>query len=85
MNKVVFHKDAQKFLEKISYEDFRQVVRKLEILQKDPFNKQLKIKKLVDSKLSFRLRIGKIRVIYELHLKKKVIFIRDIDFRGNVY
>lgn len=84
MNKVVFHPEAKKFLRKISKKDLRQIVNKLELLQKNPFSNRLDIKRLA-TKNSYRLRVGTIRVIYELHLKQKIIYIRNIDFRGGVY
>jgi len=85
MVKVVFHPDTIKFLKIITRKDFQQVIKKIERLEKNPFDKQLDIKKLATAKNSYRLRIGKIRVVYEPYLADDIIYIRDIDFRGNVY
>lgn len=85
MINVVFHPDTKKFLKKITRKDFQQVIKKIKQLQRNPFDKQLNIRKFATVRNSYRLRIGKIRVIYELDLTNNILYIRDIDFRGNVY
>jgi len=44
------------------------------------------VKKL-SGKLSghFRMRIGKVRVIFKIDLKRKIIFVKNADFRGKIY
>ena len=86
MYKVKLHKKSQKFLEKINKNDAIRIIRKLEILSKNPLSKNLDIKKLEGCfPDSYRLRVGEIRVIYEIINDLEVIYIHDIDFRGNIY
>lgn len=85
MINVVFHPDTKKFLKKITHKNFQQIIKKIKQLQKNPFDKQLDIKKLATMGNSYRLRIGKIRVIYELDLSNNTLYIWDIDFRGSIY
>jgi Cytotoxic translational repressor of toxin-antitoxin stability system len=84
MIKIVFHPQTKKFLKKITRQDLIQVIKKIDQLQKNTFDKQLDIKKLTTKGNSYRLRIGKIRVIYEVDFKKNILYIYDIDFRGNI-
>ena len=34
---------------------------------------------------TYRIRIGKVRIIYKIDFKKKVIEILDADYRGRIY
>ncbi len=49
-------------------------------------NGQVDIKKL-SGKLTghFRVRIGKVRVIFKINPEERTIFVKKADFRGNVY
>jgi len=85
MINVVFRSDTKKFLSKITRKDFQQVIKKIKQLQQNPFDKQLNIKKLATVRNTYRLRIGKIRVIYELDLTNNILYIQNVDFRGNIY
>lgn len=33
----------------------------------------------------FRMRIGKVRVIFKIDPERKVVFVKKADFRGNIY
>jgi len=33
----------------------------------------------------FRMRIGKVRVIFKIDLERKIVFVKRADFRGDVY
>lgn len=85
MYKLLFHPQSVKRLNKIHSIDKKRVLRKIDKLAKNPKDKSLDIKKLVNTKASFRLRIGNLRVIYELDSKSMTIYIWEIDYRGNVY
>jgi mRNA interferase RelE/StbE len=43
------------------------------------------VKKLAGTENAFRIRIGKIRIVYTILWKDKVILISRIGFRGRVY
>lgn len=53
----------------------------LKKLQDDPFAKNLDVKKLVGTSKSYRLRVGEVRIIYEVDTRAKQIYVTDIDFR----
>lgn len=70
-----------KFINSLSTKTKSQLKAKLTLLRKDPFNMP-GVKKLEGSD-AYRLRMGKIRIIYVI-IKSEVIII-DIDYRGNIY
>ena len=80
-----YHPNCLKRLKKIPASDREKVLLKIKQLAKDPFSGNLDIKKLATTKNSFRLRVGDMRVIYELETKKKIIWVWEIDYRGKVY
>jgi len=80
-----YHPNCFKKLKKIPASDGEKVLLKIKQLAKNPFSRNLDIRKLANTKNSFRLRIGDLRVIYELEDKKKIIWIWEIDYRGKVY
>lgn len=85
MYRVYFRKRALKSLtKKISSADRKTILKKIEILAKNPYNQALNVKKLVFFKnleKAYRLRIGNLRIIYELESKTKKIIIYLIDYR----
>ena len=72
---------AEKNFAKLPKKIQTRVLESLKKLENDPFQKGMDIKKLANTKKSYRLRIGEIRVIYEMDTKIKEIFVTDIDFR----
>lgn len=85
MYKLLYHPHCLKRLKKIPVIDKNRSLQKIIQLSVDPFTDKLDIKKLVRTRCSFRLRIGDIRVIYEVDKTKKIIYIWEIDYRGKVY
>lgn len=85
MYTLLYHPRVKKFLLKIPKKDGQRILEKLEILQKSHEPAGLDIKKLVNTSRSFRLRVGTIRVIYEKDDVKHILYIHDMDFRGNIY
>lgn len=84
MYKLLYHPRSLKFLKKVSKKDSKKIVEKIDSLTKNPLS-GTNIKKLATTQRSYRLRVGKIRVIYEVNDKERAIYIHDIDFRGNIY
>lgn len=82
---ILYHPRAFKFLRKLPQKEVHRVLIAIQKLQNPVISSSLNIKKLVTTKRSLRLRIGDIRVIYEMDKEKKIIYIHEIDFRGNVY
>lgn len=82
MYKLLFHSKAKKAgNKKLAPHDRKKVIRALKILRQDPLARLLNIEKLRDTKQSFRLRIGNVRVIYELDTRTKVIYINELTYR----
>jgi len=85
MYKLFFYPQARKQLKKLHPNDRKRVLAKIELLVKNPRNQSLNIKKLVNTKNSFRLRTGDVRAIFEIEIKIRIIYIWDIDYRGSIY
>ncbi|MEA5420408.1 type II toxin-antitoxin system RelE/ParE family toxin [Spirulina sp. CCNP1310] len=90
--KVKLSKSAQKFLKKLDPESHQAVLIKIGILktcletQKVYPPEELDIKKLKGELKQFsRIRVGKIRIIFEIQAELETIKIYDINFRGNIY
>lgn len=83
--KLVFHPRAVKFLHKLPSKESARVLSKIELLEKTPIPANLDIKKLTTTQNSYRLRVGDIRVVFEIDTIGKISYIHDIDFRGSVY
>jgi len=57
----------------------------LKLLVVSPKEPSLHIKKLIQTQHGFRLRVGKVRVIFDVDHKARKIHVWDIDYRGNIY
>ena len=80
-------KDAEKFLEKneLTIKEVKElVVKTIRYFQGEDTN--VDIKKLKGKwKGFYRVRSGRIRIITEFDFENSVVFIEEIDWRGNVY
>jgi mRNA interferase RelE/StbE len=54
-------------------------------LAENPFSPKLDIVKLIGYKVHYRVRIGDIRIIYEVKNKELIIHVLDINNRGQIY
>lgn len=82
--KIFFTKKAEKDLNKLAKIDAKSTVEKIAKITL-PFPPELDIKKIPAVPRFYRLRIRKIRAIFELDKDKKEIWIRKIKYRGGVY
>ncbi len=73
----------KKFLDSLDAKTREKIKEYLLEIKKNPFLEGGDIKKLKKHKNCYRLRIGKIRIVYEV--TKEDIEIIDIDYRGNIY
>jgi len=86
MFEIHFSTKAKKDLDKIEERYKRRVAEVIRILMVDPIPTRLfDVKKLAGTENAFRIRIGKIRIVYTILWKDKVILISRIGFRGRVY
>lgn len=84
MYKVIFHKKADKDLSKISKTDAKRVIEKLQLIDY-PFPKNFDLDKMEGDDNYLRLRVGTVRVIFEIDHIEKEIWIRKVKYRGQVY
>ncbi|MBI5613753.1 type II toxin-antitoxin system RelE/ParE family toxin [Candidatus Gottesmanbacteria bacterium] len=85
MYEVYYHERVDKFFTKITNREVVRILRKIEVLAQDPFQKTFDVKKMKSLDKSYRLRVGTMRIIYQIETKKQTLFIVDVDFRGNIY
>ncbi len=76
--KVVSHQ-AEKFLHKQSSQMQKRIVASIRGLPKDGDIKKLK------GSIFYRIRVGNIRVVFEIDHLEKIISIQTIDNRGDIY
>lgn len=81
MYQLIIRPGAEKHFSRLPQKLQQKIAGSLKKLQSDPFEAGLDIKKLVGSKRSYRLRVGGIRIIYEMDIRIKEIYVTDIDFR----
>ncbi|MER3434716.1 MAG: type II toxin-antitoxin system RelE/ParE family toxin [Leptolyngbya sp. ERB_1_1] len=89
---LVLSKASLKFLEKLSSKETEKLQEKLSLLLQAleiegiiPFS-ELDINSLKgDWKGFYRMRVGKIRVVFTLDLEADELQVYDIDYRGNIY
>ena len=84
MYSVQFKKEALRFLERQDEKTARRILGKIKELAKDPYAPNNNVKKLT-GRDGYRLRIGDIRVIYDIYDKVLVIDVLEIGFRGDIY
>lgn len=83
--KIVVHPRAEKFFKKLQVKELKRIVQKVKLLKKDPFDNTLNIAKMSGLQSTYRLRIGKVRIVYEVDLDNNIIYIVTAEFRGAVY
>jgi|SaaInlV_200m_DNA_2_1039689.scaffolds.fasta_scaffold62764_2 mRNA interferase RelE/StbE len=81
---VALHK-VDKKIYKLQQKDKKKVFKLFSKLEINPLSRKLNIKKIKDSEKTFRIRIGKIRIIYTIISQKKQVIITDIGYRGSMY
>ena len=81
---IFFTKKSEKNLTHLATDDARHIIRRLERLDV-PFPDNLDIKKMSGTPGFYRLRSGSVRALFEIFEKQKEIWVRKIDYRGNIY
>ncbi len=82
--KIFFTKKSEKNLTQLASYDAKNIIRRLQQLD-IPFPSNLDIKKMSGVPGFYRLRSGSVRAIFEVLDKQKEIWVRKIDYRGNIY
>lgn len=85
--KIKYSKNAEKFIKKHKIEGIRFLKAFTEISQEKKQIKEYDIRRYYSSEHDdlFRLRIGKYRAIFRIIEKEILIFVFDIDSRGDIY
>ena len=84
MYTVEYTKDARYFLERQDAKTKRRIMDKIDRLALDPFAVNNNVAKLVE-RPGYRLRVGDIRVLYDVFNNVLVINVFEIDYRNSVY
>ncbi len=79
MYQIIIKKKAKKFIDKLSANERRRIVLAIEQLPEGD------IKRLKGHNGLLRLRIGGYRIIYSVDNGKLVVYVIDIDNRGDIY
>ena len=86
MYKVIIHKKAKKFLKWCRPDEQNLTSAKIVLLKENPLNhKNLDIKKLKGFENVFRLRIGKIRIVYQILKDELLVLVVAAKTRSNIY
>ena len=82
MYRVKVHRDVEKFLRKIPKHDAERI-REIILSLKDPFSsKPVKVK---GEENTFRLRVGKYRILFFIDEDQKIVIVSKVDKRERVY
>jgi len=84
MFRIEFSKQASKFLRKCEEELRIRIFKKLRMLRENSVPSDAKRLQGYD-KPTFRVRVGKYRIVYRVDYNEKVILVSDIDKRDKVY
>ena len=86
MFEIRFSKVAGKYLQKLDRTTKERIKKSLLELAENPYVvKNLDVKKLAGYEDSYRLRIGKYRALYKIINNEVVVFVFDLDSRGDIY
>ncbi len=82
---VRFSDKGWKNLQRLGNTEAKRVIKKVAVLREYP-SVSGDVKKMFETKLKlYRLRIGDMRVIFEIDVSSGVIWIIGVDYRGRVY
>ncbi|OIO13845.1 hypothetical protein COV53_00125 [Candidatus Gottesmanbacteria bacterium CG11_big_fil_rev_8_21_14_0_20_37_11] len=84
MYNVLFTKKSLKGLDKLASTDIKRILLTLKSFTY-PFPLKYNIRKMVGTIGFYRLRVGNIRIPFELDHDRKEIWIRKIAYRGSIY
>lgn len=75
-----------KFISSLQKRDRERLKEAILVLKEDPVPiKSLDIAKIKGEKNTYRIRKGKLRIVYEVIWEQKLILIHRVNFRGGAY
>ena len=78
---ILLSRQAEKFLDKLNDKQAIIIINAIKGLTQNPPKGDIrKLKGYINEK---RLRVGTIRIIFKI--KDNIVYVSDIDFRGNIY
>ncbi|OGK24570.1 hypothetical protein A2954_00055 [Candidatus Roizmanbacteria bacterium RIFCSPLOWO2_01_FULL_37_12] len=83
--KIFYSQEAEKYLGRLTSSKAKSILERITYVAGDPFKPDNNITKLTGTISSYRLRIGDLRVIYELDVKDKLMYVVKIKPRGSAY
>lgn len=83
--RILYSSRAARYLNRLTSSKINTILNRIEYVSLNPFKQDNNIKKLSGTISSYRLRIGDIRVIYELNTQTKTMFVVKIASRGSIY
>ncbi len=83
--RVVYHKRVLKFLQKCDKKSAKTIVAFFDRIKEDLDFSDYDVKPLKGTENSYRLRIGKYRVIFSVHRSELLIKAVDAGSRGDIY
>ncbi len=86
MFKVLIEKKSEKFIRALDKKRQKKIISVLETLQTNPIPFRLyDMKKLEGLDNAYRIRVGNVRITYELFMVDFLIKVKYIGFRGGAY
>jgi len=86
MFKVLIHKKSIKRLKEMEKSSLKKIANLIEMLEVNPIPwKYFDVKKIEGEKDTYRVRIGKYRIIYFVDRNNKIIHVLKIEKRGKAY
>lgn len=81
---VKFTSTALKNLKRYPKPDQQRIIQQIEELASDPYSK-VNVKRLVNFDVSYRMRVGNYRVLFDLEDQLKIVDVIDILHRSKAY
>ena len=85
MYKIEIKKQVAKFINKRTPKEKIKIAQSFSLLRQNPYRSDLDIKKLINTKNDFRLRIGKYRFLYTIFENRMLVSMYKADIRGDIY
>ncbi len=83
--RLLLHKSVTKFLKKWPAKQKKTLKEKLDQLKQNSLNETLDIKSLQGYENLYHLRVGQVRLIYQIKNDELIIFIIKVGNRGDIY
>ncbi len=83
--KIIFHRNAEKALDRLPITELNRVWARIKELENDPRPYGCKKLKGTACDNLYRLRVGDWRILYAIEEEKLIILILDIEPRGSAY